>query len=570
MAKQSKTKLVLLSAVSIAILSACAEVKETALKEKNSDKPVAKKEVGASHRQIDGVLTMDMKAADTEMVLGDTMVGGVLPAQSAMISDKSLPVRAIDIPAKQEGAPTTAVEIDDNDVKRVVDAPVSTFSADADDGAYKLFKANIARNSLLDEDFVRVEEFVNAFQYDYDAPEDIKTPFSTHLSVSPSPWSDNYLLKIGMQGYEYSLADLPPVNLTFLVDVSGSMRQELPTIKTGLKMLVNKLRPEDRISLVTYAGHTALVLPNTPISNKAEIMAGLDSLVSGGGTNGESGINMAYAENQQHFIEGGINRIILMSDGDFNVGVSRTTTLVELIEEKRRQGVSFSTMGIGGSNYQDDRMEQMANKGNGTYTFLGDINDAREVFADRFISTIKTIAKDVKYQIEFNPAAVKEYRLIGYENRMLNTQDFNNDNVDAGELPAGSSTTAIYEIILVGQAGLYPDSRYDKPTVPEAASAFADELAFLKVRYKQPDADKSELLTFSVSKALIDKPVDAETQFAVNVAGFAQRYRNSEHLAPAYDYQAIIDALSSMPLRADRALFLEMVKTTQALKSTQD
>ncbi len=469
-----------------------------------------------------------------------------------------------------DGAPTTDAEVEENRVKKVSEHPISTFSADADDGSYKLFKANLNKGHLLDEDMIRTEEFINAFDYDYPAPDSKDLPFRTSLSVIPSPWSDNYLLRIGVKGFEYTLDELPPVNLTFLVDVSGSMREEMNVIQSGLKMLVNKLRPTDRISIVTYAGNTRVALKNTEIKNAADIEEAIDALSGGGSTNGESGIMLAYKENERNFIEKGVNRVILMSDGDFNVGLKRRDSLEELIKEKRKTGVTFSTVGIGGSNYQDQMMEVMANKGNGVYTFLGDINDARDVFADRFVQTIKTIAKDVKYQIEFNPDNVKEYRLIGYENRLLNKEDFNNDNVDAGELPSGSSTTAIYEITLADQKGLHPEKRYGKEKGEKKADkGLSEELAQLNIRFKLPEGKYSEMVSFFVNKSLLDMEPNKDTVFAAHVAGFTQIYKNSDYISDEYTYDTVLEALDEVELTKEHQPFYYMVKTTKALKETK-
>ena len=309
-----------------------------------------------------------------------------------------------------------------------------------------------------------------------------------------------------------------------------------------------------------------MVLENTAVLNKGKIKNAINSLRAGGSTNGSAGITLAYNENESHFVDKGVNRVILMSDGDFNVGLSSVTSLEEMISEKRKTGVSFSTVGIGGNNYKDNRMEKIANKGNGTYTFLGDIHDAREVFSDRFIGTIKNIAKDVKYQVEFNPANVKEYRLIGYENRLLNNEDFKNDNVDAGELPSGSTVTALYEITLSNQEGRHPESRYTDERGVVWSDALDTELAFIKVRYKQPDSGAGTTLSFPAKKELIDAPISKESNFIRHVAGFAQLYRNSKYLDPSYTYQSIIDSLEKDSLKGERWAFLESVKATSVIK----
>tara|TARA_B100001245_G_scaffold236653_1_gene229251 strand:- start:11253 stop:12923 length:1671 start_codon:yes stop_codon:yes gene_type:complete len=479
-------------------------------------------------------------------------------------------IQLMDKPTLSGGiAPTTDTSIKDNSVKRVADNPISTFSADADDGSYKLFKANLNKGLVVEKDLIRVEEFINAFDYKYPKPSDSAMPFSTSISVSPSPWSDNYLLRVGIKGYEHSLEELPPTNLTFLVDVSGSMKNNMPIIKSGLKMLVGKLRPSDRVSIVTYAGETKVALPNTKVSDMEVIKDAIDSMSSGGSTNGQSGIDMAYKENEKNTIDKGINRVILMSDGDFNVGIKVRDDLVKFIEEKRDTGVSFSTIGIGGDNFRDDAMESMANKGNGVYTFIGDAHDAREVFADRFIQTIKTIAKDVKYQVEFNPANVKEYRLIGYENRLLNDEDFKNDNVDAGELPSGASTTAIYEITLSDQEGLHPDKRYESKKGTSDQKEKSNELAELKIAYKLPDSDYSEYVSFVIDKDLISRKADANTVFASHVAGFAQLLRDSKYLNKDYTYESVLKALDEVDLDKERQRFYHVVETANVIISNK-
>tara|TARA_Y100001960_G_scaffold333541_1_gene439281 strand:+ start:3947 stop:5629 length:1683 start_codon:yes stop_codon:yes gene_type:complete len=468
-------------------------------------------------------------------------------------------------PVIEEKLPNSEIKHRDNPVKLVKEEPISTFSVDIDDGSYKLFKDYVKRGNLIDKNLVRPEEFVNAFQYDYPNAENIEKPFSTTLKITKSPWSENYLLLVGIKGYEYDLNSLPPVNLTFLVDVSGSMSSYLGKVKVGLNMLVDKLRPEDRISIVTYAGNTTVLLENTEIENIKEIKRAIDSLSSGGGTNGESGIKLAYEENEDNYIKGGVNRIILMSDGDFNVGVSNISDLEELIKEKRKSGITFSTVGLGGGNYRDNLMETMSNKGNGAYTYIADVNDARSVFADRFISTIKNIAKDVKYQIEFNPENVKEYRLIGYENRMLKTEDFNNDKVDAGEISSGTTTTAIYEITLSDQKGFFPESRYSNKE-SKSNKDLTNELAFLKIRFKQPEADKSELLTFPVNKDIIEKDITQDNKFAISVAGFAQLYKDNKFLNTDYNYDKLIEDLEDLELKNKQYEILELIKTVKALK----
>lgn len=460
-------------------------------------------------------------------------------------------------------------KIDSNPIKLVSNEPISTFSSDVDDGSYRLFYKNAINSGyLIPKNSIRVEEFINAFNYDYERPDNQLLPFTTDIKVSKSPWSDNYLMKIGVKGFKYDLDNLPNVNLVFLIDISGSMRGQMPIIKESLKMLVNKLRPDDKISLVTYAGSTSVVLKNTPISDIDEILSKIDSLSSGGSTNGQAGITLAYKEAESGFIKDGVNRILLVSDGDFNVGINNTEKLKELIKEKRKSNITFSTIGIGGGNFRDDMMEKMANVGNGAYTFIGDMNDARRVFADRFISTLKNIAKDVKYQVEFNPNNVKEYRLLGYENRMLKTEDFNNDKVDAGEIPSDVSTTAIYEITLADQEGMYPKSRYQDKKVDD--NNLSNELAFVKIRFKQPNADKSQLLQFPVDKSLISNSMDENFKLASAVAGFTQIYSDSKYISNSYSYDDVLTSIEDIKLNEDIVEFKKLVKVVESLEDSKN
>lgn len=456
--------------------------------------------------------------------------------------------------------------IRDNEVKQTSKEPVSTFSIDTDDGAYKLFSQQIRYGKKLSPDIIRPEEFINAFDYNYSSSGDKEQPFTTHLEILDSPWSSNKILKIGIKGTDVDFESLPPVNLVFLVDVSGSMSSELSKIKIGLKSLVKKLRPQDKISIVTYAGSTDVVLKSTEVENRKKIINAIDSLSAGGGTHGEAGIKLAYNQAESGFVKDGVNRILLISDGDFNVGLSGRHELKQLITAKRKMGVTFSTIGVSDdSSYRDGLMEAMANHGNGNYTFIDSVEDAREVFADRFASTLVNIAKDVKTQIEFNPVVVKEYRMIGYENRTLSNEDFLNDYVDSGELPSGMSATLMYEITLTNQKGLHPSLRYgvDKNEGVEVKSS--DELAFLKIRYKEPGGDKSNLLTFPVTKDMFVKEPSDNSKFALAVAGFAQIAKQSKYVGGDYNLESVVSDLSDLNLNYKKGKFLSEVKTYKEL-----
>jgi Ca-activated chloride channel family protein len=432
---------------------------------------------------------------------------------------------------------------DDNPVKRVVEQPVSTFSIDVDTGAYANVRRFLNQGRLPQEDAVRVEELVNYFNYDYPQPQG-QHPFSITTELSPTPWNrDTLLLHVGIQGQDVAKQTLPPANLVFLVDVSGSMQSanKLALLKTSLKLLTKQLRPQDKVSLVVYAGATGVVLSPTAGDQHATISQALDQLTAGGRTNGAAGIKLAYQMAEQAFVKGGINRVILATDGDFNVGTVSFEALIDMVEAKRKGGVSLTTLGFGMGNYNDHLMEQLGDAGNGNYAYIDTLNEAQKVLVDEMSSTLNTIAKDVKIQIEFNPAQVAEYRLVGYENRMLRREDFNNDKIDAGEIGAGHSVTALYEISLAGGKGNYTDElRYGKIDLLTKSSK-NHELAFLRLRYKQPAGDKSTL----IERPLMRKQIQTELaqtsdrfRFSAAVAAFGQQLRGADYLR-TYQYDDI-------------------------------
>jgi Ca-activated chloride channel family protein len=395
----------------------------------------------------------------------------------------------------------------------------------------------LRQGQLPVHDAVRVEEFINYFNYEYPAPESLEHPFNVITEIGPTPWNTNTrLLHIGIKAYEVATEQLPPSNLVFLVDVSGSMQSpnKLPLLRNSLKLLANKLRNEDSISLVVYAGASGMVLEPTSGQYKAQITAALDSLTAGGSTNGGAGIRLAYAKAREAFIENGINRVILATDGDFNVGTVNFEALINLVEEQRKTGISLTTLGFGGGNYNDQLMEQLADKGNGNYAYIDSLNEAQKVLVNEMSSTLQTVAKDVKIQLEFNPALVAEYRLIGYENRALRREDFNNDKIDAGEIGAGHTVTALYEIALVDangtSKGAYMDElRYANKT--DNGKPFANELALLRLRYKKPTEDSSRLIETPVSKKqLINNLAQTSSRyrFAASVAAFGQILRGGD------------------------------------------
>ena len=463
--------------------------------------------------------------------------------------------------------------IDPNPVHRVAEDPVSTFSIDVDTGSYSNVRRMLNEGRLPPQDAVRVEELINYFDYAYAAPRDAATPFGVVTEVAPTPWNPKTrLLHVGIQGWK---PDRTPAasNLVFLVDVSGSMedRDKLPLVKSSLRLLARQLSPADRISLVVYAGSTGVVLEPTPGSDKATIAAALDRLEAGGSTNGGAGIALAYAMAEKAFIPGGNNRVLLATDGDFNVGTVSFEALVDLVEEKRKGGVALTTLGFGAGNYNDHLMEQLADAGNGNHAYIDSLTEAQRVLVSQRDATLHTIARDVKIQVKFNPARVAEYRLIGYENRMLAREDFNNDKVDAGEIGAGDSVTALYEIALKGEGGERADPlRYGREP---AAAAAGDELAFVKLRYKRP-ADGMQ-----AASRLIEQPVragamqadagsaSAQFRLAAAVAAYGQLLRGGEFTGD-FDYDDVVAlARSARSADPESTRFVELVKLADGLST---
>lgn len=441
--------------------------------------------------------------------------------------------------AQSGGAPTLSPPTDTeqyadlapNPVVATAEQPVSTFSIDVDTGAYSNVRRFLLQGSLPPTDAVRVEELINYFDYDYPRPESLAQPFSVHTEVAQAPWNpQRWLLKVGLQGFEVPFAQLPASNLVFLLDVSGSMMEpnKLPLVKTALKLAVEKMRPQDRIAIVVYAGAAGLVLPSTPASGKASILAALDALEAGGSTNGGQGIQLAYEVARQHYVAGGVNRVILATDGDFNVGLVDQQDLEDLITRQRQSGIALTTLGFGQGNYHDQVAERLANLGNGNHAYIDTEREAQKVLVRELGANLLTIAKDVKIQVEFNPAVVAEYRLIGYENRLLAREDFNNDAVDAGEIGAGHTVTALYELTPVGSdAARLPPLRYATPA-PSAAAA--GEIGFLKLRYKQPEAEQSQLIEQPIARPARIGAGSASLRFAAAVAGFGETLRGGKYL----------------------------------------
>lgn len=423
--------------------------------------------------------------------------------------------------------------INENEFQEVVNAPLSTFSIDVDAASYSNVRRFINNNQLPPKDAVRVEELINYFTYDYPQPKG-DDPFSINTEISTCPWKNEHrLLHIGLQGKKMELEKMPPSNLVFLLDVSGSMDSpnKLPLLKASFRLLVEQLRQQDKVSVCVYAGAAGIVLPPTSGSEKQTILDALNKLEAGGSTAGGQGIVLAYKTAKENLIKNGNNRVILATDGDFNIGVSSDAELVRMIEEKRNDGIFLTILGFGMGNYKDSKMEKLADKGNGNYAYIDNILEAKKVLVSEIGGTLFTIAKDVKIQIEFNPASVRAYRLIGYENRALKAQDFNDDKKDAGELGAGHSVTALYEIIPVGVDTELPkvdDLKYQETKVSGEAKK-SGEMCTVKFRYKPPKEDVSKLIEVPVKDE--DTKFDTTSdnfRFSAAVAGFGMLLRESK------------------------------------------
>ena len=420
--------------------------------------------------------------------------------------------------------------IEENGFQIVTGKPLSTFSVDVDAASYGNIRRFINQGEMPPKDAVRIEELINYFDYDYPEP-DGANPFSISIEAGKCPWNEHSrLVHIGLKGKDVKIENMPESNLVFLLDVSGSMSSpnKLPLVKKAFKLLVKQLRKNDRVAIVTYAGHSGVALESTPGDERIKIINSLEMLNSGGSTAGAEGIELAYRIAEQNFVKGGNNRVILATDGDFNVGPSSDEQLTRIIEEKRKKGIFLTVLGFGMGNLKDSKMEKLADKGNGNYAYIDNILEAKKVFVNEISGTLLTIAKDVKIQVEFNPANVYAYRLIGYENRLLNDEDFLNDKKDAGEIGAGHTVTALYEIIPAGNEDKFPviePLKYQKTEIPK--EAFNDELLTVKFRYKKPDEDTSIPLAKILKKEDLDKNISGNFKFSAAVAEFGMLLRDS-------------------------------------------
>ena len=522
-----------------------------------------------SHRHNSGEKVSVINSTPDEVIEEDVEITAneaALMEPSANATSKMI----LSSPPQQRNAETYK-EIKENSFVAVAQQPVTTFSADVDRAAYANVRRIIGYGQIPPKDAVRIEEMVNYFDYDYPAPEEgSASPLRVSPELAPAPWNPNHLLlRIGLQAKKIDLAKAPPSNIVFLIDVSGSMDEEnkLPLLQSSFKMLLGQLRPDDKVAIVTYANGTKVALPSTSVKDKEKIIKVLDNLYASGGTSGGKGIQLAYEQAQKSFIKNGNNRIILATDGDFNIGINNTTDLEKFIEKQRESGIYMSVLGFGMGNYRDDMAETIADKGNGNYAYIDNITEAKKVLVNELSGTLFAVAKDVKLQLEFNPKYVKEYKLIGYENRMLANEDFTNDKKDAGEIGAGHTVTALYE--LVPSDGKVAQSlRYQSQELNEKGKG--NELGFLKIRYKDPKVKEAksveitEPLVFN-KKAL--KETSTDYRFAASVAEFGILLRDNSNKANA-TYDQVIElaegAIGKDP-EGYRKEFVRLVKSVKML-----
>lgn len=473
--------------------------------------------------------------APTDGVAGLRAEGGAMvasPQGYRNIAPAGGLIASPDIVAPPEPDREEYANADDNPLRITAEDPVSTFSIDVDTASWSLVRSSLNRGQMPDPEAVRIEEMINYFPYDYAAPgEDDLSPFRPTVSVFETPWNpDTQLVRIALQGELPAIEDRPPLNLVFLIDTSGSMNdpQKLPLLVQSFRLMLDRLTPEDEVAIVTYAGSAGVALAPTPASDREAIEAALTSLQAGGSTNGVGGLQAAYGLARQMSEEGEVSRVLLATDGDFNIGISDPEALTDFIADQRDSGTYLSVLGFGRGNLQDDTMQALAQNGNGTAAYIDTLSEARRVLVDQLAGALFPIADDVKIQVEFNPAVIAEYRLIGYETRALAREDFNNDDVDAGELGAGHSVTALYEVTPVDSPARLTDPlRYGGSDPVVAGGDHAGELGFLRLRWKAPGEEESQLIEFPIEAA---ESTDPEAQFAAAIAGFGQLLRGSGFL----------------------------------------
>jgi Ca-activated chloride channel family protein len=525
--------------------------------------------------ESDSIIVTANRRAET--VQGVPVIVNVAPAESQITGKSMAPSVQFEprfpMPPPYIGRDRfTAVA--QNAFKVAREEPVSTFSIDVDTASYAWVRAALNQNLLPQPASVRTEELLNYFPYDYAPPRSTQQPFSTNVAVFPSPWAPGRkLIRIGIKGYQIQKATRPHANLVFLIDTSGSMQapNKLPLVKQSLDLLINQLDLDDRVAIVTYAGSAGTALEPTPASRKEKIRAVIDRLGAGGSTAGAEGIRQAYALASESFEEQGVNRVILATDGDFNVGITNQEELKGFIERERAKGIFLSVLGFGMGNYNDALMQALAQNGNGTAAYIDTINEARKTLVEEATSTLFPIARDVKIQVEFNPLTVAEYRLVGYETRMLNRDDFDNDKVDAGDVGSGQTVTALYEIVPVGGPRTIEDLRYARPGNLRPEADRSSEYGFVKIRYKLPKSDTSRLIATPIGRAsefvrFDDAPQDA--RFAASVAAFAELLKGGRYNG-AMNYDEVLRIASRARGEDDYGYRSEFIQLVRAAKSAR-
>lgn len=569
----SRFYLTLTTGLAAALVAGCSGPKETGLASPSSEIVVTGTRTGDGQPSLSAAAAAESRA-DYAVLPPPPPPPPPSPMVMARMASPAMlaPQADMSAPYYQDVGRDKFTSTPENPFRVALDEPVSTFSIDVDTASYSFVRASLARNVLPQPAAVRTEELVNYFPYDYAAPPSAQQPFSTEVAVFPSPWTEGRkLVRIGIKGYAIERATRPRANLVFLLDTSGSMNapNKLPLVKQSLAMLLDQLGAGDRVAIVAYAGGAGTVLEPTPASQKGKILAALDQLGAGGSTAGAEGIRQAYALAERNLDPEGVNRVILATDGDFNVGITDQEELKGYIERQRGKGVFLSVFGFGMGNYNDALMQVLAQNGNGAAAYIDTLNEARKTLVEEATSTLFPIAKDVKIQVEFNPAVVAEYRLVGYETRMLNREDFENDKVDAGDVGSGQTVTALYEIVPVGGPRANGDLRYATPAPRVAEIARSSEYGFVMIRYKLPKSDRSQLISTPIGRAaeyvrFDDAPQDA--RFAAGVAAFAELLRGGKY-SGSMGYDEVLRIVGDARGRDDfgyRTEFLQMVRAAKS------
>ncbi len=572
----------LTATLSITLITACSQSDQSDVASPSAESIPSLQKVDVAEEDASAIIVTGQKRGEARLdtptaitvISSDRVQSAPPPASRQMVVTGSAiraPYPDARAPYYQDVGRDKFTSTRENSFKIARDEPVSTFSIDVDTASYAFVRASLNGNSLPQPAAVRTEELINYFPYDYAAPRTAQQPFTSNVAVFPSPFTTGRkLVRIGIKGYAIERATRPRANLVFLIDTSRSMNADnkLPLVKKSLGLLLDQLDANDRVAIVTYAGSAGTALEPTSASQKGKILAAIDQLGAGGGTAGAEGIRQAYALAQRNLDPNGVNRVVLATDGDFNIGITNQEELKGYIERERGKGIFLSVLGFGMGNYNDALMQTLAQNGNGAAAYIDTLGEARKTLVDEATSTLFPIAKDVKIQVEFNPATVAEYRLIGYETRMLNRDDFDNDKVDAGDVGSGQTVTALYEIVPVGAPRTMGDLRYSKPA-PRTVAAGSSEYGFVKIRYKLPKSDRSQLISTPIDRRVefarfADAPRDA--RFATSVAAFAELLRGGRYTG-SVTYDDVLQIASAARGTDDFGYRMEFVQMVRAAKT---